>query len=329
MQDGFAAEGLADTWTPVALAREVGRRPYSVRVAGQRLVLFRNAEGQVGALVDRCPHRSVALSAGKIKDGCLECPFHGWRFAVDGTCAHVPLNPVPPEKLKHFAATSFPVRERAGLIWLYTRPGPNAPEEPAVPEALEDRRMSQWRHVTVFRAHWSRVMENMLDSTHLPFVHRNTIGRVLRRQMKQSSAMQIEVHPSPTGWYTQVRVDGVISPGRLAWLKPNGMQLDDFFPGRTWRLHIWCVPHEERSTRVFILTARKFLRYNPLGWLMEHFNTYILSEDRAVLESAPDRAPPPSQEKSVATDRATLAFRRWYLQRMQSLQSEDPLSRAG
>jgi phenylpropionate dioxygenase-like ring-hydroxylating dioxygenase large terminal subunit len=329
MQGGFAAEGLADTWTPVALAREVGRRPFPLRVAGQRLVLFRNAEGQVGALVDRCPHRSVALSAGKVKDGCLECPFHGWRFAADGTCTHVPLNPMPPEKLKHFSATPFPARERAGLIWLYTRPGTSVPEELVVPEALEDKSASHWHYVTVFRAHWSRVMENMLDSPHLPFVHRNTIGRVLRGQMKQGSAMQIEVHPSPTGWSTQVSVDGASASGRLAWLRPNGMQLDDFYPGKNWRLHIWCVPYEERSTRVFIVTARKFLRYNPLGWLMEQFNAYVLSEDRAVLESAPDRVPPPSQERSVATDRATLAFRRWYLQRMQSLQPEDSLSRTG
>ncbi|HEX5746785.1 MAG TPA: aromatic ring-hydroxylating dioxygenase subunit alpha [Archangium sp.] len=330
MQDGFAGEGLADTWTPVALSREVGKRPFPVQVAGQRLVLFRNAEGKAAALMDRCPHRGVALSLGKVRDGCLECPFHGWRFAADGACAHVPLNPMPPEKLKNFNATSFPVRERAGMVWLYTRPGSEAPEEPVVPEALEDRRMSHWHYVTVFRAHWSRVMENMLDSPHLPFVHRNTIGRILRKQMKEDSTMDVEVHPSPTGWYTQISIDGVVSPGRLSWLRPNGMQLDIPIPGNTWRLHVWCVPHEERSTRLFLLSARSFMRYNPLGWLMDQFNIYIASEDKAVVQSAPDRVPPPSQEKSVATDRATLAFRRWYLQRVQSPQQpEGSLPRAG
>jgi phenylpropionate dioxygenase-like ring-hydroxylating dioxygenase large terminal subunit len=330
MLDGFTAEGLADMWTPVALSREVGKRPFSVRVAGERLVLFRNAEGKIGALVDRCPHRGVALSLGQVgKDGCLECPFHGWRFAADGTCAHVPFNPLPPEKLQHFGATAFPVRERGGLVWLYTRAGTEAPEEPVVPEVLEDKRMSHWHYVVVFRAHWSRVMENMLDSPHLPFVHRRTIGRFLSTQMKPDSTMDIEVHPTPTGWYTQVSIDGVATPGRLDWLRPNGMQLDIPIPGRTWRQHVWCVPQEEHTTRLFLLSARSFLRYNPLGWLMDQFNIYIASEDRGVVQSTPDRVPPPSEEKSVATDRATLAFRRWYLQRVRSPQPEDALPRTG
>ena len=79
-------EGFARVWTPVLPSRRVKRSPVGIRVAGEKVVLFRGPGGAVGALVDRCPHRGVALSLGKVgDDGCIACPFHGWRFGPDGT----------------------------------------------------------------------------------------------------------------------------------------------------------------------------------------------------------------------------------------------------
>jgi len=324
MVDGFADEGLAEVWTPVALSREVGRKPLSLSLASERVVLFRNGEGQVSALLDRCPHRGVALSLGKVgKDGCLECPFHGWRFAGDGACTHVPLNPMPPEKRQRLAATAFPVRERGGLIWLYTRPGAEAPSEPFVPDALEDPKRNVWMTVMPFKAHWTRVMENMLDMPHLPFVHRRTIGAGMRRELTPDTRMELAVEPSPTGFHMKARLDHVASgasvgeerTGTLDWLRPNGMQLTGRIFGGEMRSYAFCVPESYESTRLFVISTRDFLRYNPLGWIFDQFNRVIAGEDKAVVESSqPWEVPEPSEEKSVATDRATLAFRRWYLE---------------
>ncbi|MEI6225433.1 MAG: Rieske 2Fe-2S domain-containing protein, partial [Deltaproteobacteria bacterium] len=73
--------GFAGVWTPVLLSRKVKRDPVGLRVAGEKVVVFRGRDGVPGALVDRCPHRGVALSLGRVEDdGCLACPFHGWRF---------------------------------------------------------------------------------------------------------------------------------------------------------------------------------------------------------------------------------------------------------
>lgn len=335
MSEAFAREGLADVWTPVALSSEVGKRPFALQVAGERVALFRNAEGQVGALADRCPHRGVALSLGKVgKDGCLECPFHGWRFAADGACTHVPLNPLPPEKRRHLAATAFPVRERGGLVWLYTRPGAEAPEEPAVPPALEDPRCFSSGKVVTFRTHWSRAMENMLDVPHLPYVHRVTIGRDMRAQLKPDSQMELDMQPTPTGWKLTWTLDGRAEPGALDWARPNGMVLY-ISESPLLRMHIWCVPETQRTTRLFITTAspRNLLLNNPLArWLSDLFNRRILLEDKAVVESSsPEEVPPSSLEKSVATDKPTLAFRRWYLERVRPYRQPQPaeLSRAG
>jgi phenylpropionate dioxygenase-like ring-hydroxylating dioxygenase large terminal subunit len=324
MLEGFADEGFSDVWTPVALSREVGKAPYALTLASERLVLFRDKEGRVAALHDQCPHRGVKLSLGKVgKDGCLECPFHGWRFASSGACKDIPLNPMPEEKRQRYAATAFPVRERGGLIWVYTRPGAEAPDEPQVPADLEDARFSTFFHAETWRAHWTRAMENMLDMPHLPFVHRRTIGGGLRRQLRPDSSMEVQVQPTPTGFRLTSTLDGVPNSGFLDWNRPNNMTLTILdTPRRTLRMRIWCVPVDANHTRMMMTSSRNFMRYNPLALLFNHFNRVIMKEDRPVVESShPVEVPAAAEERSVATDRATLAFRRWYLERKGVTQS--------
>ena len=80
---------LKSSWQMAALSREVTDRPLARTVVGVPLVLFRTAGG-VSTLIDRCPHRNYPLSEGRLVDGALQCPYHGWRFAGDGGCVEVP-----------------------------------------------------------------------------------------------------------------------------------------------------------------------------------------------------------------------------------------------
>lgn len=317
MLDGFAHEGFADIWTPVAMSRELGKAPLGLTLASERVVLFRDNAGRVSALHDRCPHRGVKLSLGKVSpDGCLECPFHGWRFASGGACSHIPLNPMPEQKRQRYAATAFPVRERGGLIWVYTRPGVEAPEEPAVPSVMEQPGIHLWHYAETWNAHWTRAMENMLDSPHLPFVHRRTIGGPMWKRMKPDSQLELEVHPTPTGFRSSWSMDGKPSDGSLEWLRPNGMQLNIPIPHRLMRLFMYCVPVDATHTRMMLVSARDFIKLQPFARMVDLYNKRILREDQAVVESSdPIESPPVSEERSVATDRVTLAFRRWYLER--------------
>jgi phenylpropionate dioxygenase-like ring-hydroxylating dioxygenase large terminal subunit len=308
-------EGFARVWTPVALSAEVKGKPRGVTLAGERVVLFRSAQG-VHALLDRCPHRGVALSLGKVtRDGCLECPFHGWQFEGSGACAHVPMNEVSPEKREHLHATALPTRERGGLIWVFTDPGTAPGSEPVMPALLEALEIVTWRYAATWDCHWTRAMENMLDAPHLPFVHRRTIGFQLRRRMTERSRMEVTTERTATG--TRIRWSMDQEPS-LAWLEftpPNGMTLGLSPPGKTMHLHIWCVPIDAGHTRMLIANARNFGHYNPFLRLFDEVSRIIVSEDKAVVESSfPSEVPPPAQEKSVATDRGTLAFRKYYFE---------------
>lgn len=306
--------GFANVWTIVGLARDLRRAPLPVEVAGERVVLFRDAAGHAHALVDRCPHRGVKLSLGRVVDGCIECPFHGWQFAGDGTNCHVPWNPdARPERL---GATPLPLRERGQLLWLYTAPGTQAPEEPMVPDLLLDPRISVTAYVVDWQTHWTRAMENMLDWPHLPFIHRKTIGHNL--PLKPGARMDLRWVDHPWGGRTSITIDGEAMPGTLDYRFPNAMELSIPIPKRVLGLFSVCLPLDERRTRMILVTARDFLRARVFDRVFHMSNRRVAGEDQAVLESSdPREVPSPGEERSVRTDEPTLKFRKIYRERLQ------------
>lgn len=305
-------EGFAKVWTPIELSRRVRLRPVALTVAGERVVLFRDANRQIAALIDRCPHRSVALSLGKrTSQGTLECPFHGWQFEASGRCVRVPLN--PDAKCELLGATALPVREHGGLIWLYTAPVAVPSDEPIVPEALGDDSFCRFYLIANWKTHFSRAMENMLDMPHVPFVHKRTIGFAMRRRLRPDSRLAVTYTATEHGGRIESTLDGVPSEGALEFLRPNGMMLHIPVPGKRMRIHVYCVPVGPKETRMIIVSARNFGHYNPFVHLFDQVNRLIVLEDQAIVESSdPAEIPPPGVERSVASDRPTLLFRKYY-----------------
>jgi phenylpropionate dioxygenase-like ring-hydroxylating dioxygenase large terminal subunit len=313
-------DGFADVWTPVLLRRRLGARPVRVVVAGEPLALFRDGSGRVGALVDRCPHRGVALSLGRVApDGTLECPFHGWRFDVAGANRHVPLN--PEARCEALGAQALPVRELGELIWVYTNPEASAPPEPVVPDSLTDPALARTYIERDWACHWTRAMENMLDSPHLPFVHRRTIGRPFRRVMTEASRMDIRWEDTAFGGRAWASLDGREGSGFLEFYRPNIMVLHLRAPDgakvRLPRIHALVTPAEAGRTRLTVVASRDFARSPLLEPLFRWMSGRIADEDRAVVESSgPLEVPPAARERSVGSDRATLQFRRYYDSRL-------------
>jgi phenylpropionate dioxygenase-like ring-hydroxylating dioxygenase large terminal subunit len=314
-----AFQDASELWFPVERATFLRSEPRRVVLAGVPLVLFRDRQRVAHALIDRCPHRGVALSLGRVlDDGCLECPFHGWRFAGDGECTLVPLN--PGAKRERLGATALPTIERGGMIWVFS--GEQLPAdrpEPSVPPTL--LRTDVRRHVQImaFAAHWTRVMENMLDVPHLPWVHARTIGRGMPKG--SDVRFDIQVEPREHGMLVTWKVGDGPSPSGASWLEwwaPCGMVINLDSPLGHYQQHLFCVPSKPGETRVVGVTTRKYaLGIDRLIWpAFMWYEHKILLEDKAVVESSqPAIVPPVSAERSVATDVATLQFRRWYWQR--------------
>jgi phenylpropionate dioxygenase-like ring-hydroxylating dioxygenase large terminal subunit len=166
---------LEHMWFPVARAEDVGLdRPFGADLLDRRLVVFRDADG-IAVAADRCAHRGGRLSHGRMVDGVLQCPYHGWRWDREGHCVLVPSQPGahPSASLE-----SGPAEERYGLVW--TRLGEPLLEPPAIPETSEpdggwEVASGQWFDV---RCGLRSITENFRDSSHFAFVHRETFGDV-------------------------------------------------------------------------------------------------------------------------------------------------------
>ncbi len=161
-------------WQPVALAAELSvpdGLPIRVTVMGEALVAFRDSEGRIGLLEDRCPHRGAALFYGR-NEGCgLRCVYHGWKFDVSGKAVDLPN--VPPGARHHdtVRVKAYPTREFGDIVWAYMGPeGENLPEVPALEFGLVS---GPRRYVMKQRleCNWVQAMEGDLDTSHFSFLH--------------------------------------------------------------------------------------------------------------------------------------------------------------
>jgi phenylpropionate dioxygenase-like ring-hydroxylating dioxygenase large terminal subunit len=166
---------LPDYWHPVALSDEVTTEPIGVRLVGQQWALARIG-GALTAFPDVCPHRRARLSAGQIVDGTLQCRYHGWRYAADGTCT---LIPALDDDASIPARATLPrpagITEQNGIIWLAPRtPRAPRPELPPLPDG-EDIATVVMPAMRV-ASNAALLVDNFLDEAHFPFVHAATIG---------------------------------------------------------------------------------------------------------------------------------------------------------
>jgi len=172
---------LRSYWQPVALLDEfdarldagIGARPVKpVRVLGEDLVLFRDGAGRFGLLDRPCPHRGADLAFGRCEDDGLRCPFHGWKFAVDGTCLETPAEPVGSQLCQRVRQRSYPLQERAGVLFAWLG------AEGSIPCALPafDAFVAPASHSFAFKGlwhcNWLQAFEVGIDPAHPSFLHR-------------------------------------------------------------------------------------------------------------------------------------------------------------
>jgi phthalate 4,5-dioxygenase len=164
-----AGELLRRYWQPVALCRDLGKRPLPVVVMGEALVLFRDDKGRVGLVGSHCPHRSVDLSYGRIEDGGLRCLYHGWLFDVSGRCLEQPAEPVDSKYKDEIRHTAYPCREAGGAIFAYLGPG----EPPLFPNFhFLNAPDAQVHQTKLYHAcNYLQANEGNIDPAHLSFLH--------------------------------------------------------------------------------------------------------------------------------------------------------------
>jgi len=164
---------LRDHWYVAAWSDQVGRTPLARTILGEDLLLFRTKSGDAVALENRCAHRRLPLSAGRLRGDEIECGYHGLVYDRNGRCTRIP-GQAPP---RDFGVKAFPLLERDQfvLVWM----GDPARADPA--KAISFPKLSNpgWGvtkvHLRIGGSHLL-ILDNLLDLSHVAYVHGTTIG---------------------------------------------------------------------------------------------------------------------------------------------------------
>jgi phthalate 4,5-dioxygenase oxygenase subunit len=174
-------ELLRRFWQPVALLDEfdpaqdpdMAIRPVkAVRVLGQDFVLFRDAQGRFGLLDRDCPHRGADLAYARNEGDGLRCPFHGWKFDVDGRCLETPAEPEGSTLHTRIRQRRYPVQARSGVLFGWFGPeGSTPPPLPAL-DCLEAPDTHTFAFKGLWHCNWLQAFEVGIDPAHASYLHR-------------------------------------------------------------------------------------------------------------------------------------------------------------
>lgn len=148
--------------------------PIARTYLNEPVVLYRLPDGIPVALEDRCCHRAAPLSLGECIGDHLVCGYHGLRFDATGTCVQIPgQSAIPPGA----AVRSYPLCERHNMVWIWMGEADRA-DEATIPDYfwLDDPGWVAARGVLPMKGHYQLLIDNLLDFTHVTYIHRNTIA---------------------------------------------------------------------------------------------------------------------------------------------------------
>lgn len=164
-------------WLPILLSEELphdGCPPVRVKVLSERLLAVRDSEGRLGLIDEFCAHRGVSLWFGRNEEGGLRCPYHGWKYGVDGQCQEIPSETEESGMCNKIKLKSYKLIEKGGVFWTYMGPEEHTPPEPEW-EFATVRPEQRFVSKRLQECNWLQALEGGIDSSHVSFLHRGNL----------------------------------------------------------------------------------------------------------------------------------------------------------
>lgn len=308
-------------WYPVIPMGQLAEGPKPFTLLEQKLVVWLDAEGKPAAAEDRCCHRTAQLSLGKVVNGNIACPYHGWQFDGCGSCVHVPQLEGDTAIPQTYKVKAFHCAERYGYAWVCL-------EEPLLPiPEIPEASQADFRQIHEFYEPWKvaglRVMENELDLAHPTFVHTSTFGS--------------EDHPIPDDlkltekeWGLHVfGVLGVVNPELqqqnlkmenrdtvrtldMDWFMPFTIRLRINYPNGLSHIVVnTMTPIDDGTSQMVQFALRNDTEADTPSKDVIAFDRAVTLEDKTILESTdPDVPLRAALEQHMMTDKPGLVMRK-------------------
>ncbi len=166
---------VRNAWYVACWPDEIDEGILARTILGEPMVLFRDADRKARALEDRCCHRAAPLHYGKLVEGGLQCGYHGLVFDGAGKCVDIPGQEIVPSIA---AVRAFPIVERNRIVWIWMGDPALADESKIVayPWHDDDAKWPYCKDVMHIKCNYALMVDNLMDLTHLAYVHTKTIG---------------------------------------------------------------------------------------------------------------------------------------------------------
>lgn len=312
---------IYNQWYVVLDSKELkGNKPLKIKRFNEDLVIWRNDQKEISCIEDKCCHRGASLSCGKIVDGKMECPFHGFLYDNNGKVITIPANgknsTVPDSmKVKHYKT-----HEESGLIWLWYGDQTKITSSPFFFTELNDFSYSGFKDH--WGVHYSRAIENQLDVVHLPFVHATTIGKGGKTLV---NGPVVERDGELITFY----VDNIKDDGKSIPLKPEEIKnYKDLFYLKFHYPNIWqnfisdkvrafaaFVPVDDENSIIYLRFYSRITNIPILKHIINYFgkvfSIVILRQDkRIVITQLPKKSALKMDEKLIMGDKPIIEYRK-------------------
>jgi vanillate O-demethylase monooxygenase subunit len=306
---------LRNCWYVAAWDSEVGEAPLARTICGEDIILYRSAGGTVAALEDRCCHRNLPLSMGTVEGDCIRCGYHGMKFDATGAVVEIPGQRLIPPGAR---VRAYPLVARWKMHWIWMG-DPARADEGLLPqwEVLDDPRFIRANgndeKPLPMRCNWQLNNDNLLDLSHVYFVHKGTLGfpdfnvnpvKTVRSQRGvRMSRWTPDTAPIPIfaqylglkdgatvdrwqGTHTEIPCHCLIDVG----FAPSGKLAPDDEGGRHNHVRlnalITATPQTPNSSLMFYVQTRNFAHDNPevTRRMVVDFRK-VFGEDIAVMEA--------------------------------------------
>ncbi len=299
---------IRKAWYLAGFSDEIGAQLSERVMLGESVLLFRDSRGRAHAMANRCPHRFAPLSLGKLVNDRIQCGYHGIEFDTLGRCVHIPGQHEIPAGA---AVRVFPVVERWSCVWIWMGDPTRADESELIQEF---RFLTEpgWVPVTGVKdvaANYQLLLDNLMDLTHIAFLHQTTLGNQgsteaataparTRVEGNRVSVQRLMPDCKPAPLFTQVKPDLAESIDRHQFscfvppcvvlielqVMPAGTQ--DLARGLYWRVYHVVTPVDAHHTRCHWAVTRSFaLDDAAASTALRDGTSATLHEDKVMIEA--------------------------------------------
>ena len=281
-------------WYIACESKDLGKQPIARTILNEWVVLYRDEKGRAVAFQDRCIHRNFQLSKGKVKNGCLECPYHGWTFNSEGTVVRIPSEGPENKVLSSRKAISYDTIEQDDFIYVRLEKNSNYDASPFAMPHYKEKGFKTVRLFNVFKNNVTNCAENYIDVPHTVFVHDGIFRSSENKKFKAivervGPTVKIDYRNETTnvGWFSWfLNPSGGEITHHDYFHAPNVTSVEYYFGKKEFFITSHSVPVSDTETHVYTDLTFEFGFWNLFASpIVRYQGQSVIDQDIEVLDN--------------------------------------------